>query len=289
MDKLLIPYQAIIRGWLKNNVIKKYETIKTRHGVVAKVIEQTENINSRKLKYQALVSALKQLEAPEKVIKKYSDKSTALAKENDKLAGENKLHKQREKHYKTFEEIEKIRDELMKKEDRTFDDEMAMLVLAFSTYIPPRRSEIADTKICAKEDDGNCLVKTKKGYRWILQKFKTVRTHGVYKVDLPPELNEIVKASLKKIPREYLLSNARDKSKPMGYASLWKLLFSYLGKGQGVDCLRSAYASHHINDYTYNEIEKMAHDMSTSAKMLMTSYRKIESDVERSDGDNSDD
>jgi hypothetical protein len=278
MENLLKPYQSVVRGWLKSGLVKKFDTIKTRHVKISKEIEKCENTNGRKMKYQALVASLKQLEAKPEIIQKYSQKSTDLAKKSDKELGENKITKDRKQNYKSYDDLVKIRDDL-KDKTRSWDEEMMFIVLVFSTMMPPRRSEIRDTYITDKPVDGqNCLYKTSKGWIWSLGKYKTFKTYGVYKITLPKEVGKIVTTSLKKYKREFLITSERAPDKPLSYSALWKLLYQYLGAGQSIDTLRSSYASKFAPSLSYNDLEKLSKDMGTSVKMLMLTYRKLDHD-----------
>ena len=288
MEALLPAYRSVVKSWLKLELIKTFKSISRQHTTIAKYIETKENINGKKIHYQSLVSSLKNLNANPKIIKKYSDLSTKLARESDKQAGENQLHASRVEHFKTLSELVKIRDNLMKKDDRDFNDEMMLTVLMFSTHIPPRRSEIATTLVVdhmpSKVEDleENLLVTTKTGYTWLLGKYKTRKTYGVTTIVLPKVLSSFLDKSFENYPRDWLLSDHTGKN-PMKYPGLWKLLYSYLGKGQSIDCLRSAFASDKINQYTTNQIDELGKAMGTSSNMLMRAYRKL--DVTSSDSD----
>jgi integrase len=176
----------------------------------------------------------------------------------------------RRKHYKTYDELLELRDKL-KSIDRNYTEELFYIILCFNTMIPPRRTELINTKLCSEKDAGNCIVKNK----WYISEYKTKKTYGDYETTIPKELMTILKASLKKYPRDYILTQPEDRKKPMTYATFWGLLYAFLGKGQSIDAIRSAYVSKHLPNLSYNETEELARQMATSVKMLNLAYRKL--------------
>jgi hypothetical protein len=263
-------YTAIVSSWINADVIKDINDVKKKHADVAKYIETKKTVNTRKVQYQALTAVLKGLKATAKIINQYSEASTLLAQEAEKAMGDNEVKESRKKHYKTYEELIELRDRL-KNIDRTYTEELFYIILCFNTMMPPRRTELINTKICKEKDEGNCIVKNK----WYITDYKTKKTYGDYETIIPKELMIILKASLKKYPREYILTQPEDKKRPMAYSVFWGLLYAFLGKGQSIDTLRSAYVSKHLPDLSYNETEELARQMGTSARMLNLAYRKL--------------
>jgi len=206
------------------------------------------------------------------IAEKYSKISVDYAKKHDAKNGNNEVHSTRQKHYKTYEELIAIRDDLQKKK-RTYSQEMMYVFLAFNTMMPPKRAEISDMRIGKGTEKENYI----DGNKLHMNDFKTMKSHGKQVFELPVGLVKIIKQSLKDYPREYLLSKSeKEGDKPMGYKSMWNLLYSYLGKGQSIDSVRSAYVSKYWSDMTYNQQEQLAKDMLSSYKMLASTYRKIE-------------
>jgi hypothetical protein len=267
-------YQSIFKQWKNKGLIAQPNTkdIAKAHKKISEYIETTySNINTKKLQFQALTCALK-TENKVSLAEKYSKISVGYAQKHDEKNGTNEVHATRQKHYKTYEELIQIRDDLEKKK-RSFNEEMMYVFLAFNTLQPPKRAEIADMRMGKGTDKENYI----DGNKLHMNDFKTVKSHGKQVFDLPKNLVQIIKQSLKDYPREYLLSKSeKENDKPMGYKNLWNLLYSYLGKGQSIDSVRSAYVSKYWNSMTYNEQERLAKDMLTSFKMLASTYRKLE-------------
>jgi integrase len=270
MEQLGEVYTAIVKSWINADVIKDVNEVKKKHADVSKYIETKKTVNTRKVQYQALTAVLKQLKATAKIINQYSEASTLLAQEAEKKMGDNQVKETRRKHYKTYDELLELRDKL-KSIDRNYTEELFYIILCFNTMIPPRRTELINTKLCSEKDVGNCIVKNK----WYITEYKTKKTYGDYETTIPKELMTILKASLKKYPREYILTQTEDRKKPMTYATFWGLLYAFLGKGQSIDTLRSAYVSKHLPNLSYNETEELARQMATSVKMLNLAYRKL--------------
>jgi hypothetical protein len=267
-------YMSIFKQWKNKGLIKEPTTkeVAKAHKKISEFIESTySNINTKKLQFQALTCALK-TENKVSIAEKYSKISVGYAKKHDERNGNNEVHASRQKHYKTYDELVQIRDDLQKKK-RNFNEEMMYIVLAFNTLQPPKRAEIADMKIGKGTEKENYIHEGK----LYLNEFKTVKSHGKQVFELPAGLVKIIKQSLTDYPREFLLSKGeKENDKPMGYKNLWNLLYSYLGKGQSIDSIRSSYVSKYWNSMTYNEQEQLAKDMLTSYKMLASTYRKIE-------------
>jgi integrase len=202
-------YTAIVKSWINADIIKDVNEVKKRHADVAKYIESKKTVNTRKVQYQALTAVLKGLKATAKIINQYSEASTLLAQEAEKAMGDNQIKESRKKHYKTYEELIELRDRL-KNIDRTYTEELFYIILCFNTMMPPRRTELINTKICKeRKDDGNCIVKNK----WYITEYKTKKTYGDYETTIPKDLMTILKASLKKYPREYILTQPEDRKR----------------------------------------------------------------------------
>lgn len=110
-----------------------------------------------------------------------------------------------QKAYIDFQELIEIRDSLP-------IGSIPRLLLAMYTYIPPVRSDYYRTKIYFetpkdnKYEEDNVIIlddKTKR-YILVLEKYKTAKVYGVKVIDLPIELVNEIKQSLKLFPREYL-------------------------------------------------------------------------------------
>ena len=107
------------------------------------------------------------------------------------------------------------------------------LALRFMTDMPSLRTENMRAKIVKREDDdadGNVLLSTDHGktYCLLLRKYKTVRSHGEQRIELPPKLCQVVRHSLKLYPRKWLLSLLTDANRGMSpnliSPAIWKNL-----------------------------------------------------------------
>jgi hypothetical protein len=125
---------------------------------------------------------------------------------------------------------------------------MDKLLLAMYTMIPPRRLEYSSLKISKGEpkdtDKGNHLVIYDNGtMEMILNKFKTFKTMGQYRADLPEELVDVISADLVRLPRENLFINIQKKpfATNDGYGKwLSTRLDKLFGKGT-LNTLRHSY------------------------------------------------
>lgn len=135
----------------------------------------------------------------DKKIKEYNDE-TAYATPTEK--------EQKNKIDKSY--IIKIRDQYKKKLSDTFtSSDTYYLLLCLYTYLPPLRSEDYYNTIIKDDDtdevNDNFYDLDKK--QLILNKYKTMKTHGKRTIDVPDELHDIIKAFHEKSGSNLLICN----------------------------------------------------------------------------------
>ena len=125
----------------------------------------------------------------------------------------NKPSERQEKAYISFEEIEAKRDKLRKGSN-------VKLLLSMYTMIPPVRSDY--DKVAIYKDPkyinlsiNNYLILNKIPYL-VIREYKTSNTYGDIKINLPKNLVNEIRASLKKNPRQFLFvqKNGEPYDKP---------------------------------------------------------------------------
>lgn len=176
-----------------------------------------------------------------------------------------------------FEQVTTKRDALPLGSD-------ARLILACYSLVPPRRADLAVVRIYASQPPdgtaGNYLVMPSKGTTVLtLQVFKTHKTYGTMREDLPPALVEEIQASLaSRSPegREYLfVSPSGLPFKNETAFSKWanSILLKTFKKPATLLTLRHAFISAlDITNMTERERADIASKMSHSPSMQM-SYR----------------
>lgn len=130
----------------------------------------------------------------------WKDVSNAIRSNRDQKYDSNAPSEEEKKAYIPFAELCRIRDSLP-------DEDIGKLFLGMSTYIPPQRSDHCRTRIFKKrapaDFNDNYIVFGTDVYL-ILQNFKTAKKYKQIRIEFPPELVNILKASLKSKPRRYL-------------------------------------------------------------------------------------
>jgi hypothetical protein len=119
------------------------------------------------------------------------------------------------------------------------------LILCLYTKLPPQRADFGEVKIVSQEQachfgGGNTYVKTDNEADYIvLRKYKTSASYGRRVLPLPHDLVGIVRDSLRRFPRAYLIAAARDPQSPAGKAEVARRLGTVLKEARlGCNLLR---------------------------------------------------
>lgn len=137
-----------------------------------------------------------------------------------------------------------------------------ILCLYSGEYIPPRRSkDYVNFKIknIDKEKD-NYMNKNE----FVFNSYKTAKTYGQQKVEIPKELKTILNKWIKVNPTEYLLFDTSLNH--LSNVKLNQRLNKLFGKKAGVNMMRKSYLSSKYGDLieTKNELAKDFKDMGSS-------------------------
>ena len=155
------------------------------------------------------------------------------------------------------------------------------LMLSMCTDMPPLRNEPSEMRVvtdlaeAANQDNVlQCLPRNK--FLIHLRKFKTVGKYGEKTLDLPPKVEKAIARSLKLLPRDWLLTQVRDTSKPLKTTGMSTLFAAVLpDKNLGSSIARKIYVSHIFrNDKSWAEREKLATRMQHSASTAGEYYTK---------------
>ena len=182
----------------------------------------------------------------------------------------------------TMKDLVKIRDDLkLKITDKFTKYDIYHLVMSLYTYIPPLRSQcyysskiFDDCKLIENRNELNYVCLTKK--QLILNKHKTVATHGHTVIDIPDELMNIIISFKNKSNSKYLVCNT--KLKPFEEQHFTRLLNTIIGKKVSSSMIRKIYLSEK-NDGQFTGIERkktaniMQHTVSTQ-QLFYTKFSK---------------
>lgn len=280
----------VSKGWIKNTnpeeVFNNYKTL------LKNIRETYEKINTRKSHLSTLVDSLKRFKAtdkknllPTEIIQEISSETTELNKKNEEEHKDNVRKGRRAENPITKERMNEVRDSLETKQEKkpTLNDEIKLTSVALNTYQPPIRGELSDMQIVdekdVKESDkSNLLVRKPDGsYYYLMRDYKTVRNYGTQKIPLTPSANTFMKESLKRFPRDYVLTKFTDSKKPLGALLMNRMYNGLLGDTGGVNTIRAAYISDYLaKQRSTGEEEKLSKYMLTSPDRMRTIYRYIE-------------
>jgi hypothetical protein len=146
-----------------------------------------------------------------------------------------------------------------------------IICLLGGLYIPPRRSkDYVDFKISSinKEKDNYF-----DGNYFIFNSYKTAKTYGQQKVEVPKDLKTIIKKWIKHNPSEYLLFD--NQLNKLSNVKLNQRLVKIFGKKCGVNQMRHTYLSEKYGDLIDTK-SKLAKDMSDMGSSMIqeTTYIK---------------
>lgn len=261
---------ANIRTWSnKLNGTNDIQWVLANHEKIAELIEQYDNINTKKTHYISLSNVFKKLRRT-KLQTLYINKAVELNKEHT----ENMLDQQPVHEHVEFKTIEHVRDSL--DDYVSAKDNLLHLILSLYTYRPPIRNDYGSMRIVSKLPKGkkNYLLKQNNGFTIVLRDYKTYSTYGEYTSKLPDILDVIISKSLAMYPRKYLLSLISDPNKPLTKQNVKRYLSDL---NLNIDILRSSYVTYiYSKRTTTNRIKKeLSKNMLHSQQMADTTYNKI--------------
>ena len=159
-------------------------------------------------------------------------------------------------------------------EGDTIHDSMDRIILLFVALQYPKRSDLGACAIVAGDGvgKGNYVVVPKKGACvLVMNDYKTSKKYGEYREELDAELGREIRASLDRFPREYLLVQARDTTRPLTRDGYSKRVASTFMKHLGVPVrpgdIRHLYIFNKARESTYGERVEMASGMLHSFTM----------------------
>jgi len=173
-----------------------------------------------------------------------------------------------------FDKVKKDAEFYMKKKtDLTMNElqiiqKYIILCILSGIYIAPRRlKDFTDFKIKNVGENDNYIDKK----TLVFVSYKTAKTYGEQRIEMPKELVSILKKWVKINPTEYLLFN--HKGEKLIYTNLTQRLNEILGKGLSVNALRHSFLKEKYTDYSKLDKE-LVKDMSNmgSSKANLDAY-----------------
>jgi hypothetical protein len=175
-------------------------------------------------------------------------------------------------------------DDIVKKRDSLKYGSLERLLLGFYTYLPPVRADYFTTEIVTfrqkpKEQNYIRLI-TPTLAKCVLRDFKTKTKYERIENDIPSELNDELRYSLKEKPRDYLFVNASGEPFTRNAFSVWskRVLSKLFNTQMTLVIIRHLFIStidfNKMSDTQLTELgNKMGHSISTQR-----TYRWIKDD-----------
>ena len=145
---------------------------------------------------------------------------------------------------------------------------MEFLLMSFlgGVVIPPRRSlDYSEMKI------RNYDVKTDnyyKGNKFYFNKYKTVKTYGLQILDVPKELNNVLKKWIKINTNDYMIYSSNNNK--ISCPQITRILNKVFGKSISTSMLRHIYLTNVYKDVPQiNKMENLANEMGHSVSTAM--------------------
>lgn len=141
------------------------------------------------------------------------------------------------------------------------------LLLSMYTYIPPRRQQDYAVMHINRDLGNNNYCDIEQGY-CVFREYKTAKNMGEARIELPKDLKNIIKSSLKQEPRYYLFTKLDGSPYGEAFQKQSNLSLKRIFKNNfvSVNALRHSYASY-LNaqrTLTLHERETLAHQMGHS-------------------------
>jgi hypothetical protein len=249
-----------------------------------KILETIEAIPNPNTKRGALIAVVSALKGNKKFTKIYDlyhakmmDMNTVLNKESFKSTAT----KEKQSNVKMDDIVARQKElaevlPLIQKKRKITDEQLQQLhdlvVTSLYTLLPPRRNVDYSEMVIGSETDDKKKNYYNKGQFF----FNCYKTQGTYKqqiIDVPAELNEIIKTWIKFKPKnEYLLVKLTNtKYKPSEMSNLLKKVFN--NDAVGVSVLRNVFLSDKYSDVMAG-LKKDTEQMGTSVLVANSTYIK---------------
>lgn len=265
----IIDHCVVVLKKMKENGLEKPESTKAYINTILALFKYTEKLKEKKPKaYKCWLGEFTKVN------------EIAMAKYNNLAASDKQVAS-----FVAWEDILQKRDDLNR-------DSIEYLLLCMYTMIPPSRADMNHIKIFNREPSEkessiqpNYLVigggdGSGGGMRLVYNEFKSKNKNLLkYEKELPMELVEVIKRSLKVMPREYLFVSSRNGQpfvNPNSYTKfVHRILEKVIKKGVTINTLRHSFVmSLDFNRITPLEKERIAKELMHSVP-TMERYRLL--------------
>lgn len=283
-DKTIMSYMKMLRILNDNAPVKSLVFLNNKEKVLSAM--QKYQANTQRNFYIAICSSTKSMDKM-KIHKMYyedlNNSNKSIKEEEEKGL---KTEKQ-EKNWIEWDEVLAIREELKNKvssikskklTETQYSELLKYVVLSLYTWIAPRRNtDFTEMYIVKKVPNTERNYYETDTQKFHFNKFKTAKTDGPVTVDVPVELQQVLKQYMKYYPKKEL----EDKPLLISYKgtilnntnSITRILNSVFKKNISSTMLRHSYLSSKYGNLK-EEMEKDAHAMSHSVSTQQGIYVK---------------
>ena len=209
-------------------------------------------------------------------MREYQSEMQSIMKKVNQEYKEQKMNQKQKDNWISTEEIKEIQNtlsinaNLMLNKKKILNENVMMEFLLVSflsgVFLPPRRSlDYSEMKI------RNYDIKTDnyyKGNKFFFNKYKTVKNYGTQSIEVPKQLNDLLKKWIKINERDYMLysSNGNKINPPQ----ITRILNKVFEKKISTSMLRHIYLTDTYKDIPeINKMEKLASEMGHSVSTAM--------------------
>jgi len=284
--------QAYITSLKKINDDKEIENVDFLKDV-KKIEDKLKDLKltTKKNRYTSILVLLRAVGGQEDLLKKYREKLDELTEQYFKEISQNQKTEAQSKNWVSLRELKKVmrnygeevKGRNIKNKNKLNSKENVLLqnYLITSLYllIPPKRLDynvkVVKKKSDIKDGDNYLVNESKSNKTFVIQDFKTSKSHGTMEFTVPKVLNNVINLSLKFNDSGFLLLNNRGgRLSSNGLGKMVKRAFSPTGKEITLNLLRKITISELVDTEAIKKNQKLASDMGHSVQVQQTVYLK---------------
>lgn len=165
---------------------------------------------------------------------------------------------------------------------KTARDSMQHLLILMMVDMPPKRSDLGALRVRTDTaKSGNFVVVPKAGpVTLVMHDYKTAKTHGVFREQLPPKIGAALRRSIRDFPRDHVFEADGEPMNPERYGKFVEATFHrHLGKRAGINVLRHSYIMQVVDPLKMTIAERkavaasMCHNVDMQDKYFMVAER----------------
>ena len=273
-DNSLQAYLIILKKLNNNKEVESLEYLKDTEEIMKKIKEKA--LTTQRNYIGSLLVFLPLLPEAKKTLDFYKLQLEKVNEEYQKFISSHEKSDKQKDNWSTLEELKEIflkykkeikKNKYDKKEklsSKEFNYLTNYLITALYILIAPTRLDYSPMSIVDKEDDVNdksnfLVVKSRNKKHFIINEYKSSKTYGSQKINIPSELNSIINLYLKfHKDKSSFLMNTRGKE--LSANGLSKLLTSSFGRYSDktitLNLLRHIYISENVKIKDADELKK---------------------------------